>query len=355
MKNYLKIILLATGFCMSACVSCNDKEAELPDGVDENPETGKIYVNPVFTPVLADPSVLKEGEYFYAYGTEDNWGSEGGHKLVPIVRSRNLVDWEFVNNAFQVKPTWKDSGGIWAPDVAKVGEEYFMYYSYSTWGDPNPGIGLAIAQSPEGPFIDQGKLFLSQEVGVDNSIDAFYIEEEGKKYLFWGSFHGIYAIALSDDGKAIQGEKIKIGHTHLEASYVLKKNGKFIYFGSEGSCCNGANSTYRVRVAISENILGPYLDKNGNNIADGNFGELILRGNEVSYGFAGPGHNGHIMTDDEGNDWLLYHAIPKNNPLLQNGASRRPLMLDKITWDGDWPTIETGMPSVSSRPAPIFK
>ncbi|WP_373523343.1 family 43 glycosylhydrolase [Aquiflexum sp.] len=354
MKNYLKIILLVSGFCMTACVACNENQTDVPNGVDENPKVVKTYVNPVFSPVLADPSVLKEGEYFYAYGTEDNWGTEGGHKLVPIVRSKDMVNWEFVSNAFQTKPTWKNDGGIWAPDVAKVGEEYFMYYSYSTWGDPNPGIGLAIAQKPEGPFIDQGKLFLSKEIGVDNSIDAFFIEDEGKKYLFWGSFHGIYAVELSGDGKSIQGEKVKIGHTHLEASYVLKKDRKYIYFGSEGSCCDGANSTYRVKVAISDNILGPYLDKSGNDIADGNYGELILRGNDVDYGFAGPGHNGHVMTDDEGKDWMLYHAIPKNNPLLQNGASRRPLMLDRISWQDGWPQIEAGMPSLATKPAPVF-
>lgn len=354
MQKHFKVLLLLSGFCLGACMSCNDNVTPLPPN-GNIPGQVKTYVNPVFTPVLADPSVLKAGEFFYAYGTEDNWGPEGGHKLVPIVRSKDLVDWEFVNNAFQAKPTWKNDGGIWAPNVAKVGEEYFMYYSFSTWGDPNPGIGLAIAQKPEGPFIDQGKLFLSQEIGVDNSIDAFFIEEGGKKYLFWGSFHGIYAIGLSDDGKSIQGEKVKIGDTHLEASYVLKKDNKYFYFGSAGSCCAGINSTYKVVVAKSDNLLGPYLDKSGNDIATGNFGELLLRGNEVAYGFAGPGHNGHVMTDDEGSDWLLYHAIPKNNPLLQNGASRRPLMLDRLFWQDGWPLIEGGMPSLTTKPAPVIK
>ncbi|MFD2033871.1 family 43 glycosylhydrolase [Belliella marina] len=352
MKYFLNWMVFLAITCIKL-QGCSDPGSEPPTPIDENPDpVQKTYVNPVFSPVLADPSILREGDYFYAYGTEDNWGSEGGHKLVPIVRSTDMVNWELVGTAFPSKPSWKNDGGIWAPDVAKVGNEFFMYYSYSTWGDPNPGIGLAIASKPEGPFIDQGKLFLSNEIGVANSIDAFYIEEDGKKYLFWGSFHGIYAVQLSDDGKSIQGEKVHIGHNHLEASYILKKDDKYIYFGSEGSCCAGANSTYRVRVAVSDNLLGPYLDKAGNNIKDGNYGELILSANVESYGFAGPGHNGHIMTDDAGDDWILYHAIPKNNPTLQNGASRRPLMLDKIIWDNGWPRIEGGVPSISSRNVP---
>lgn len=350
MSYFLRYVVLSI-FIGFTSLGCKESEPDLPELIEE---TSKTYKNPVFEPVLADPSVLKVGDFFYAYGTEDNWGNEGGHKLVPIVKSTNLVDWELVGTAFPSKPSWKNDGGIWAPDVVKVGDEFFMYYSYSTWGDPNPGIGLAIASKPEGPFIDQGKFFLSQEIGVTNSIDAFYIEEEGKKYLFWGSFHGIYGIELSEDGKSINGEKFQIGHNHLEATYIHKKDGKFYYFGSEGSCCDGANSTYGIRVAVSDNIRGPYLDKNGNDIKSGNFGEIILSGNTEAFGFAGPGHNGHIMTDDKGQDWMLYHAIPKNNPKLQNGASRRPLMLDKIIWKEGWPTIERAAPSLSTQAAPEF-
>ncbi|ERM83075.1 hypothetical protein P872_06265 [Rhodonellum psychrophilum GCM71 = DSM 17998] len=354
MFYFLRFLVLPAMVALSM-QGCGEPSSNLPDPIEQNPgQKQKTFINPVFEPVLADPSVLQEGDNFYAYGTEDNWGNEGGHKLVPIVKSSDLINWELVGTAFPSKPIWKNEGGIWAPDVAKVGDEYFMYYSYSTWGDPNPGIGLAVANKPEGPFIDQGKLFLSQEIGVTNSIDAFYIEEEGKKYLFWGSFHGIYAIELTEDGKAIKGEKVHIGHNHLEASYVIKKDGKYYYFGSEGSCCEGSNSTYKVRVAVSDNILGPYVDKVGNSIKSGNYGEIILSGNAEAYGFSGPGHNAQIMTDDAGQDWLLYHAIPKNNPLLQNGASRRPLMLDKLIWKEGWPTIERGTPSFSSQVAPQF-
>jgi len=344
-KYYFLFLLVIT-------LSCQESNVDDPNG--NIPEQRDTYINPVFTPVMADPTVIRSGDYFYAYGTEDNWGNEGGYKLVPIIRSKDLVDWEFVRNAFQVKPDWKNEGGIWAPDVTKVGDEYYMYYSYSTWGDPDPGIGLAVSTLPEGPFTDLGKLFLSSEIGVENSIDPFYIEDDGKKYLFWGSFHGIYAVELAEDGRSVTGEKVLIGHAHLEAAYVYKKDGEYFFFGSEGSCCDGANSTYQVRVAKSASLLGPYLDKNGNDIAIGNHGEIILRSNSVNYGFAGPGHNAEIMLDDEGTEWLLYHAIPKNNPRLDNGTNRRPLMLDRIIWRDGFPSVQGQEPSVSSQPSPVF-
>lgn len=344
------VLMLVQG-CL-ACAGTDPNPAPVPPGTDEEVIH---YSNPVFTPVLADPSVVRSGEYFFAYGTEDHWGSEGGYHLVPIIRSTDLVNWTYMNNAFQLKPNWKKEGGIWAPDVTEVGGKYYMYYSYSTWGDPNPGIGLAIAEKPTGPFIDQGKVFLSDEIGVVNSIDPFYFEEAGKKYLFWGSFHGIYAVQLTEDGKSANGDKIHLADDHLEGVYIHKKGEYYYLFASEGSCCNGANSTYRLLVGRSSALLGPYVDKQGNSLTSGPFGEVILKANIESHGFVGPGHNSEIITDAEGTDWILYHAIKKSNPYLDNGTNRRALMLDKIIWEEGWPTIKNQQPSLTKQEGPVFE
>ncbi len=326
------------------------------DNPYQNPDTlsgDSTYINPVFTPVLADPSIVEHNGYFYAYGTEDDWGSQGGYHLVPVIRSTDLVNWEFVRDAFDVKPNWKQ-GGIWAPDVTMINGQFVMYYSFSLWGDPNPAIGVATSPTPEGPYTDQGKLFDSNEIGVGNSIDAFYIENNGNKYLFWGSFQGIYSIRLGEDGTSTIGDKVQIGGNHLEASYIYRKDNFFYYFGSVGSCCDGANSTYRVVVGRSPSLLGPYFDKFGNNLLLPNFGELVVEANSGSLGYAGPGHNAEIVVDDEGTEWFLYHGIPKNNPLLDNGASRRPLLLDKLIWEDGWPSIAGRVPSIVEKPAPVF-
>lgn len=338
-------------------ITCGCSEEK---GVKATPEvpvenTRLTYVNPVFQPVLADPSIVRCGSFFYAYGTEDNWGTEGGYHLVPVVKSTNLVNWTYIADALTKKPSWKPQGGIWAPDVTDVDGKFWMYYSFSTWGDSNPGIGLAVADRAEGPFIDLGKVFDSKEIGVNNSIDPFFIEENGVKYLFWGSFNGIYAVQLSNDGRHPVGEKVKVGYNHLEGTYIHKHNGYYYLFGSEGSCCEGANSSYRVRVGRSSSLLGPYLDKDGNNIAWGNYGEVILHGNDGQGGFAGPGHNAEIITDDEGTDWYLYHAMLKSKATLSNGTNRRSLMLDKITWVNDWPQIAGSQPSVLKQYGPVFK
>lgn len=352
LQMWLSTIVLSLGMITCACSKDKVVEKNIDTTADTPPLT---YVNPVFQPVLADPTIVMADGFFYAYGTEDNWGTEGGYHLVPVLKSQDLVNWTYQSNAFQRKPSWKPQGGIWAPDVTEVDGKYLMYYSFSTWGDSNPGIGLAIADKPEGPFTDQGKVFDSKDVGVSNSIDPFFMEENGVKYLFWGSFHGLYAVRLSEDGRHPVGEKVQVAFNHLEGVYIHKRNGFYYLFGSEGSCCEGANSSYRVKVGRSSQLMGPYVDKSGSKLVDGPFGELILRGNDGSEGFAGTGHNAEIITDDKGTDWFLYHGMLKSKALLSNGSNRRSLLLDKINWVNEWPQIQGQQPSVVRQNGPVFK
>ena len=159
------------------------------------------YNNPVIGRSVPDPTVIRAQDgYFYLYGTEDIHN-------VPIFRSKNLVKWLYAGTAFTdvTRPSMVPGGGIWAPDINYINGKYVMYYSMSVWGGLETcGIGVASADRPEGPFTDHGKLFISKEIGVLNSIDPFYIEDNGHKYLFWGSFRGVYGIELAEDGLSLK-------------------------------------------------------------------------------------------------------------------------------------------------------
>ncbi|WP_276354727.1 family 43 glycosylhydrolase [Cohnella caldifontis] len=315
------------------------------------------YANPVFRPVFADPSVLKADDgYYYAYGTEDAW-DDGLVHLIPVIRSADLSHWEFVRDAFDIKPLWKDDGGLWAPDISRHKDgNYYLYYAFSLWGDPNPGIGVATADRLEGPFTDRGKLFDSDGIGVANSIDPFYYEDDdGKAYLFWGSFHGIYGIELSEDGLHTVGEKFPVADIQYEAPYIVKRDGNYYFFGSSGSCCEGAFSTYNVKIGRAKSIRGPYLDRDGVDLASGG-GTPLLQANPDGEGkrFVGPGHNA-VIADDRGRDWIVYHAIDPDDPTIMNGATKRPLMIDPLEWKDGWPAVPGGEPGTSPRPGPYVK
>lgn len=363
--QHIKVFLLGT-LLILCFLSCKEEEEGILIWTDPETPLAQTYINPVWQPDLADPTVIAiDNGWFYAYGTQNSWAS-GITRLVPIIKSKDLIRWTDVGDALTTKPSWKENGGIWAPHItydkgsSDQTPAYYLFYSISTWGDANPGIGVAKSVKPEGPFTDLGKVFDSNEIGVDNSIDPFYIAVgEGRafsRYLFWGSFRGIYGIELESDMKTTKGEKFKIANNKFEATYIHEKDGYYYFLGSLGSCCDGLNSKYRIAVARATDIRGPYLDKNGNDInTPGVEGTLMLSGNE-DVGFVGPGHNAGIFTDLNGEDWILYHAIMVSQPTFSfSGVTRRPLMLDNIVWENEWATIKNGNPSNTLQEGPVFE
>ncbi len=300
-----------------------------------------FYRNPIINTSLPDPTVIRANDgYYYLYATENI-------RNLPIYRSKNLVDWEFVNTAFtrESRPQWNPKGNLWAPDINYINGKYVLYYAKSEWGGEwTCGIGVATADKPEGPFTDHGALFTSRDIDVQNSIDGFFIEDHGKKYIFWGSFHGIFGIELTDDGLAVKpgAEKKQVAGTFMEGTYIHRHGGYYYLIGSAGTCCEGERSTYHVTCGRSKDLFGPYVDKLGRPLMENHYETILQRSDDV----VGPGHNAEIITDDRGQDWMIYHGFSATDP-----RAGRLVYMDRVDWVDGWPYISGGKPSkVSERP-----
>lgn len=308
-------------------------------------KSSSVYKNPIDSRSLPDPTVIKANDgWFYLYATENI-------RHVPILRSKNLIEWDFVGTAFTKgsRPDFEPKASVWAPDINYFNGKYVMYYSMSIWGGEwTCGVGVATADKPEGPFTDRGKLFRSNEINVQNSIDPFFIDDNGKKYLFWGSFRGIYYIELTHDGLSLKkdSQPTQIAGTAFEGTYIHKKNDYYYLFASVGSCCAGLKSTYRLVVGRSKELLGPYVDRSGKPMMDNGYNVIIDKNDQ----FMGNGHNAEIVQDDAGSDWIMYHGIDVKEP------NKRKLLLDEVLWDKeDWPYVRNnGTPSLTGV-APLFK
>jgi arabinan endo-1,5-alpha-L-arabinosidase len=367
-KIILRSICVLPALLFLLALACSSKDE---DGVliwtDPPTVADTLYQNPLFEPDLADPSFIRAADgWFYAYGTQNAW-AQGINRITPIVRSKNLVKWEYVADAFTSasKPAWHD-GGIWAPQIVLGADGlYYLYYSNSKWGDSNPGIGVAKSEYPYGPFSDVGKVLDVQSSGVPNSIDQFYIQtgsgRNKKTYLFWGSFAGIWGQEISSDMKTLTGTKFKIAGNGFEGTYIYEHGDKFWLFASSNSCCEGPDTKYFLSVACADKITGPYKTQKGVDITTINDFQAgaatkFLQGDGTTW--IGPGHNGEIIQDDNGRYFILYHAVSVARPWIINegGATRRPLLMDEVLWGEDgWPSINGGVPSSTRKTAPYFE
>ena len=300
---------------------------------------------PVIDMSAPDPTVIRaEDGTFYLYATEDM-------RNVPIFHSANLVDWKLVGTAFtdNSRPKWLPKGGIWAPDIQRVGGKYHLYYAKSVWGGEwDAGIGVAVSNSPAGPFVDRGCMFTSKQIGIQNCIDPFYIEDGGKKYLFFGSFHGIYGVELTADGLHVkQGAKPReVAGTFMEATYIRRRGGYYYLFGSTGTCCEGARSTYRITIGRSKSLFGPYVNKAGQRLLDNHYNILLDKDDSV----LGPGHNAGLITDDAGNDYMFYHGFKASDP-----DAGRVVWLSRIVWADGWPSVMMEKDSQKNETVPVIK
>ena len=312
---------------------------------------GITYTNPVITfSSAADPTVIRteDGFYLYATQTDKYW--------VPIYFSKDLVNWEFKRTAFRnaTKPQIPGGGAFWAPEIRHINGKYVLYFSWAKWGDGDASYtAVATSDSPLGDFVNSKEL-LTKEDFESNCIDQFYYEEDNKKYMFVGSFNGIYVTELTDDGLSVKRNengtptlKKQVCGKAFEGTNIYKKNGYYYLFASINNCCDGERSRYKVVVGRSQDLLGPYLDKSGKDMIN-NAWELVLEGDGQK--FFGPGHNSIIVQDDAGTDWMIYHSYVKEN----GEVGGRLGMLDRVLWTEDgWPYIKNCVPSTSDF-LPVF-
>lgn len=289
-----------------------------------------------------DPStVMYEDGKFYFYYTGNGILSK---------TSTNRVNWSNGPDVFSVAPSWIASAvpnnqnrNYWAPDVAYFNGLYHLYYSVSTFGSQDSAIGLATSPTLDPAnrgfgWTDQGPVIQSNPgQNPYNTIDPAIIEtSSGEVWMSFGSFwNGLYITQLdpltglritpnSPTTSIARNEDLT--PNAIEAPYIYEKDDYFYLFVNWGSCCQGVNSTYNIRVGRSTNVNGPYVDQDGVNLVSGGGTPfLATEGN-----FIGPGHVS-IFTD-QGVEWFGYHYYAGQ----ANGAPRYNLRTIEWTEDG-WP------------------
>ena len=287
------------------------------------------YQNPLPIKNIGDPFILRTvGGAYYCYATS---AQDGFHAW----KSDDLVNWQEIGYIYTRQ---QDSWGVsdfWAPEVIYFEGKYYLHYS-ARWGkNLSLRIGVAISESPIGPFLDvyNHPMFDFGYAVIDGHV---FIDDDGKKYLYYSrdcSEHIIegrheshlYVTELDDDLVTVKGEpvfltkpeqdwEIRSGNEWRwnEGPFLLKSEGKYFLMYSANFY---ASRDYSVGYATADKPLGPFIKAENN---------PILRSNSLE--ISGPGHNS-VTTSPSGKDLLIVYHI-HTDPTHPSGD--RQVCIDKM-------------------------
>jgi arabinan endo-1,5-alpha-L-arabinosidase len=269
-------------------------------------------------PYIHDPStvIMSDGKY-YTFGT-------GGGGL--------MSDDGYTWHSGAVRP----GGGV-APDVIHIGDRYYVVYAVGGGGmsgghasnvkimwtktlDPN---------SPDFAFHDIGIVASSDGVEDCDAIDPAFLLAKGHLWLSYGTYFGFIRIVELDPktGKRMPGNKPVNVAIDMEATDLMYRDGWYYLLGTHGTCCDGPNSTYNIRVGRSKIPTGPYVDNMGIPLLKGG-GKLVAAASGRHYG---PGHFG-LLDLGEGVEKFSMHYEADMDRSARSVLDIRPLL-----WKDGWP------------------
>lgn len=299
-----------------------------------------------------DPTVNKQGEWYYMYSTDASWAGLNETGALKR-RSKDLVNWEFLGNAFDGvpqsakdyflihNPSYTDAG-IWAPFLLKYRDKYILYYSApgGLEGVNYAFIGYATSDSAGGPWEDKGMITTSYRDTI-NAIDptVVYDSVSQRLWMAYGSWErGIHILELDTATGGIKtpgdrGVKIarrKTTSAGLEGAEINFRNGWYYLFVSY----DGLGDLYNVRVGRSRNASGPYYDFNGVDMAELSSNIPMIQAPyrfNNHFGWQGTGHCG--VYNDSGKYYMFNQGRPSIEPAMM------VLHVREIFWIDDWPVV----------------
>lgn len=299
----------------------------------------QVRLEPVYQGYFADPFVLAHDGEYIAYGT----GPTGNGRAFPMLRSSDFERWTEAGGAL-VRPVVGPDVAYWAPEVARCGDTWYMYYSVGR-GDVGHALRVATADTPTGPMRDLG---LTLTPGEPFAIDPHpFRDRDGSWYLFYAKdfldgdrvgtalavdrLIGMTALEgqprtvlrASADWQIFERGRRKYGRTvdwhTLEGPFVVERRGVYYCFYSGG---NWQNDTYGVSYAVADHPLGPWREPEGD-------GPALL--GSIPGRLLGPGHNS-LITGPEGVDRLVFHA-------WDDERSARRMHIEPVAWTADGPQM----------------
>ncbi|NWJ52750.1 MAG: family 43 glycosylhydrolase [Bacteroidetes bacterium] len=330
-KDLKRLLCLCTVICLFTSVHGQQTSSVSESkGTVVKTEASK-YHNPVLKGLYADPEILyaeKTGK-FYMYPTSDGFTNWTG-TYFKTFSSDNLVDWKDEGIILDLTKdiSWANRNA-WAPCIIekKIDGNYKYFYYFCA----AQKVGVAVADSPTGPFVDSGKPLIDQKPegvkgGQQIDPDVFEDPKTGKCYIYWGNGY-MAGAELNDDMVSIKPGTTKVitpDTSFREGTYVIYRKGVYYFMWSVDDT---RSENYQVHYGTSDSPLGKITVPKNN---------LVIAKNKEA-GIYGTGHNSVIQIPGKDEWYIVYHRFNYPNGIKMGSAAgyNREVCIDKLGFNKD--------------------
>ncbi|KAH6887447.1 glycosyl hydrolase [Thelonectria olida] len=301
--------------------------------------------NPVLNGLYADPNIAIYDCYYYIYATTDGYSGWGGKDFY-VWKSPDLVSWSRSDEPFLTldgeagNVPWA-TGNAWAPTIAERDGKYYFYFSGNNPTYNRKTIGVAVADSPDGPLeaMEEAMIVNNEVLTTNQAIDpcAFLDPVSGKYYFFWGNGVPLYA-ELNENMTSINwtsAAKVTGLESFREGTFVNYRDG---LYHLTYSIDDTGSENYRVGYATSDSVHGPWT-----------YQGVILEKDE-SQGILATGHNSIVNVPGTDDWYIAYHRFH----IPDGDGTHREVSIDSLTFNSTTGLINKVTPTLEGPSAEVI-
>lgn len=293
---------------------------------------GQISGNPILQGRYADPEGSIFGKEYWIFPTYSDVYEK--QVFIDAFSSKDLITWEKRARVIDTSIVKWARKAMWAPSVIEKQNKFYLFFSANDlqrpggplWNEKDSssrtgGIGIAVADSPGGPYKDYlGKPLVSTFYNDAQPIDQFvFRDNDGKHYLIYGGWGHCNIARLNDDFTGFisfnNGTVFKeiTPLNYVEGPFMFIREGKYYFMWSEGGW---GGPDYSVAYAVADNPTGPFK----------RIGKVLQLDKNIA---TGAGHHSIIKIPSEDKWYIVYHR----RPLGETARDYRVVCIDRMYFD----------------------
>jgi beta-xylosidase len=276
--------------------------------------------NPIFPGWYADPEGVIFKNQYWIYPTYS--APYEKQVFMDAFSSKDLIHWTKHSKIIDTANVKWARRALWAPSVIEKNKKYYLFFGANDIQSnaEKGGIGVAVAEKPEGPFKDfLKKPLVDQFHNGAQPIDQFVFKDNDKYYLIYGGWRHCNIAQLKDDFTGFvpfkDGEIFKeiTPENYVEGPFMFRRAGKYYFMWSEGGW---TGPDYSVAYAVADSPFGPF----------NRVGKILQQDPTVA---TGAGHHSVLHSPKSDHWYIVYHR----RPLEEKDGNSRVVCIDEMFFD----------------------